>query len=152
MSKGQLTGMPNGRPLLFKSAEELQIKIDKYFDSCYRTHIDDTGKEDIVNIRPLTITGLAVSLECDRETLLNYGKQEEFFGTVRAAKLRIQNFAEENLFTNRNASGIIFNLKNNYGWVDKIETDNTNNNLNQDLTNLTEDERAARIAELINNR
>ena len=151
MSK--LTGMPNGRPLLFKSAEELQIKIDKYFDSCYVDRIDkDTGKEYTENIRPLTITGLAVALDCDRVTILDYGNKEEFSSTVRAAKLKIQNFAEENLFTNRNASGIIFNLKNNYGWVDKIETDNTNNNLSTDLTNLTEDERAARIAELINNR
>ena len=31
---GKPTGNPNGRPLAFKSVEELQSKIDEYFDFC----------------------------------------------------------------------------------------------------------------------
>jgi hypothetical protein len=136
MSK--LTGMPNGRPLLFGTVEDMKKKIDEYFNSCYRVVEDDKGNKNTENIRPLTITGLALALDTNRETLLNYGNKEEFFDTVRAAKLKIQNFAEENLFTNRNASGIIFNLKNNYGWADRIETDNINHNYNQDITALSD--------------
>jgi len=106
-----------GRALKFKTVEELQCKIDKYFESCYITN----GKEYQQNIRPLTITGLAVALDCDRDTLLNYGNKEEYFGTIRKTKLIIQNFAEESLWQPKIASGIMFNLKNNYGWVDKQE-------------------------------
>lgn len=110
-----------GRPLKFKSVEDLESKIDKYFESCYITKVDDNGKEYQCNIRPLTITGLAVSLDCDRETLLNYEKTEEYFGTIRKAKLIIQNFAEESLWQPKIATGIMFNLKNNFNWVDKQE-------------------------------
>jgi hypothetical protein len=111
-----------GRPLKFKSVEELQGKIDKYFKSCYKTIKATNDCEAYeVNVRPLTITGLAVALDCDRETLLNYEHKEEYFGTIRKAKLIIQNFAEESLWQPKIASGIMFNLKNNYGWVDKQE-------------------------------
>ncbi len=48
----------------------------------------------------------------------------------------------------------IFWLKNRQkeNWRDKQEIDTNNNNLNTDLTNLSAEERKARIAELLNNR
>ena len=95
-----------GRPLKFKTPEELQRKIDKYFENCR------TEK------RPFTITGLALALDANRETLLNYEERDEFFGAVKKAKLMCQNYAEECLFTARQVAGTIFNLKNNYGWKD----------------------------------
>ena len=114
-------GNNGGRPLKFNSVEDIQDKIDKYFNSCYITKTDDDGKEYQQNIRPLTITGLAVALDCDRDTLLNYGNKDEYFGTIRKAKLIIQNFAEESLWQPKIASGIMFNLINNYKWVNKQE-------------------------------
>lgn len=144
-------GRGRGQPLLFKSAEELQTKIDAYFDSCYIDAINkDTGAHYKENIRPLTITGLAVDLHTSRETLLNYSNRDDYFDTIHEAKLKIHNFAEESLFTNRSAQGIIFNMKNNYGWNDKTETENIN--VNTDITNLTDEERTARIAELLGGR
>jgi len=135
---------PGGRPLKFKSAKELQKKIDEYFDSCYEEVwietldankvptgewiqlFDHMGNPRKKQIRPFTISGLAVHLETNRQTLLNYGDREEFFDTITRAKARIENFTEEQLFDKeaRNISGIQFNLKNNYGWVDKQEVDN----------------------------
>lgn len=125
-----------GRPLKFKSAKELQQKIDEYFESCYEerwVRDDETGEWKPVydrhgniikdQVRPFTITGLAVFLGTTRETLLDYEDRDEFSYTIKAAKQRIENFTEEQLFTNRNTTGVIFNLKNNYGWTDKSEVD-----------------------------
>jgi len=124
-----------GRPLKFKSAKELQQKIDEYFESCFEEVwtqdedgkwlpvLDRNGNVIKRQIRPFTITGLALALETTRETLLDYEDRDEFSYTIKAAKQRIENFTEEQLFTNRNTTGVIFNLKNNYGWTDKSEVD-----------------------------
>lgn len=129
-----------GRPLKFKSARELQRKIDEYFESCYeeRWFESEPGKWMPVNdrngniirdqVRPFTITGLAVHLETSRETLLDYEERDEFSDTIKRAKAKIENYTEEQLFDKgaRNMTGIIFNLKNNYGrWQDKSEVDAT---------------------------
>ena len=141
--------MTAGRPLSFKSVEELQSKIDRYFDNCYKTIVDDkTGEETSINVRPLTITGLALDLDTDRKTLLNYEDKEEYFLTIKKAKLRIQNFAEEYLYFAKNPAGTIFNLKNNWGWVDKQEVSSTNVNLNTDVTGMTDEELQAELAKL----
>lgn len=101
------------RPVKYKTVEELQVKIDEYFNKC--------DKE----FRPYTITGLALALNMTREGLVHYEKKEGFTDTIKRAKLKCEVYAEEQLFIGRNATGVIFNLKNNYGWVDKQEVDNT---------------------------
>lgn len=117
-----------GRPLKWKTAEELQEKIDEYFNSCYE---DVSITEDKVIkklIKPFTITGLALALDTNRETLMNYQEKEEFFDTIKKAKLRIENFAEEQLFLGKNTAGVIFNLINNYkGWSNKTEIESNQN-------------------------
>lgn len=101
----------HGQPLKFSSPEELQKKIDAYFAMC-----DEKGK-------PYTITGLAVFLDTTRETIMDYAGRDNYSDTVRKAKLKIHSYAEESLWTARNATGIIFNLKNNYPqhWKDRQE-------------------------------
>lgn len=114
-----------GRKMLY-TLEALKEKINDYFNMC-----DETGK-------PYTVTGLCVYLKISRDTLLDYenlqtkelqcmdkDKQEEFSDTIKDAKLRIHNYAEEYLFTAKNPAGVIFNLKNNWNWVDKQEISNT---------------------------
>lgn len=109
------------RPLLFKNKDELQSRIDAYFESCYS--IDDKGAR--TQVRPYTITGLAVSLDTSRQTLVNYEDKEEFFDTIKKAKDIIENWTEEQLYRTTQVTGVIFNLKNNYEWKDKTETDIT---------------------------
>lgn len=96
-----------GRPLKFKTPGELQEKVDTYFDTC-----NQLGE-------PYTITGLALALDTSRETLVNYEKKDTYFDTIKRAKLKCQNYAEKFLYTSRNVTGAIFNLKVNYGWQDK---------------------------------
>lgn len=110
----------SGRPLKYNSVEAMQNDIDKYFEEC-----DEKGK-------PYTVSGLAYALGTNRQTLINYESKEEFFDTIKGAKARIELFNEEMLY-NKDVSttGVIFNLKNNYGWKDKqeIEAD-----INSDVT------------------
>ena len=127
-----------GRPLKFKSAKELQTKIEEYFESCYEERwyqdggewkpvTDRNGKTMKDLIKPMTVSGLAVYLETSRNTLLEYEGKEEYVNTIKRAKDRIENFAEESLFTNKQTAGIIFNLVNNHKWVNKQEIDNNHN-------------------------
>lgn len=101
-----------GRPPKYTEVEEMQKKIDKYFEDCK------------LNNRPYTITGLGLALDMSRQDLINYSKKEKFFDTIKRAKMRVENYLEERLINDSSATGIIFNLKNNYGWKDKQENVN----------------------------
>lgn len=106
-----------GRPPKYKTANEMQKDIDKYFESV--TFINpDTGHE---LIRP-TVEGLAYALNMDRSTLIEYGKNGEFSNTVKRAKQKVAIALENHLWGN-NVTGAIFNLKNNFGWKDKQEVE-----------------------------
>lgn len=97
--------MPAGRPLKFKTPEELQSKIDVYFNS--------TPKEE------WTITGLALELDTDRFTLIHYEERPEFVDAVKRAKLKVEHAYELRLIKRGNG-GDIFALKN-FDWTDKSE-------------------------------
>lgn len=124
---------PVGRPPKFKTVDELQKKIDEYFESCFEEwweeievdggtrwvpRLDRNGEIKKYQKEPFTITGLALSLDTTRETLSDYESKPEFSDTIKRAKTRIENYTEKQLFDKqaRNMVGIIFNLKNNYGW------------------------------------
>lgn len=100
--------MTQGRWKLYESPEQMQEVIDQYFDEA----------ED----KP-TIAGLAVALGMTRQSLLNYERDSAFFDTVKRAKSRVEARVEERLTFEGGGAGCIFNLKNNFGWVDKTETD-----------------------------
>lgn len=103
-----------GRPLKFKSAEELSEKCAAYFEHRERNKL------------PLTITGLAVWLDTDRSVLMDYQNRDEFTNTVKAAKQRCEAYAEEQAFVGKNQAGSIFVLKN-HGWRDQQHQDVTSN-------------------------
>ena len=121
-----------GRPKAFNSVEELESKINNYFEYC--------NKEN----KPYTMSGLAYYLDVDRKTIVNYTKDEDYFPTIKKARDRVQMQLEENALMNiSNSTFTIFNLKNNFDWKDKIETNSDNfEQINESLHN---------IANLINN-
>lgn len=101
-----------GRPLKFQSPEELDKRIDAYFDE------DDFP----------TITGLALYLDTSRETLREYSERPEFVDSIKRAVDRCEHFVNRGMLSGKlNVTGAIFNLKNNYGWKDKTEQDLTSN-------------------------
>lgn len=125
-----------GRPPMYKSKEEMQEKIDAYFEDCKGRVLTDAegaairdkyGMPIIVDARPLTITGLALALGfTSRQALLNYQAKEEFVDTVMRAKAKVEQYAEERLYDKDGANGAKFSLANNFeGWREKqqIEAD-----------------------------
>lgn len=112
-----------GRPLKFKTPEELEAKIQEYYE---------WAKD---NKKHITITGLAWFLGTNRQTLLNYENSLEndglssvednvkvkYVDTIKRAKARIEMECEEGLYHKESVVGTIFALKNNYNYVDKQE-------------------------------
>lgn len=116
----------NTNALKYKNKEDLQKGIDAYFEECDNKKL------------PYTMSGLAESLDIDRRTLTNYGKNESFFPLIKKAKQKVERQLEENaLMGKANATFTIFNLKNNYGWQDKMEMEVRKDPI-EDLTPLAE--------------
>jgi len=92
--------------LKFQDPEAFQKSVDEYFS--------------IAGEKP-TITGLALHLDCDLDTIKNYTERDEFFGPLKKAYLRVQNGYEKRMHEGA-PTGAIFALKN-FGWKDKTEVD-----------------------------
>lgn len=132
----------------------MQVLIDKYFAECYKQKHDrikhtkknedestDTyytwepvfypdGQPVMEYVQPVTITGLARRLNMSREDLINYEKRDAFFDTVKEAKERVQDYVEWALMAGKaHPSAAIFNLKNNYNWKDKTESEVLNTHM-----------------------
>jgi len=114
-----------GRPMQY-TKESLKTKVDEYFNSCYITEKDKEGIETKINIKPLTVLSMCLYLDISRETLSRYMDNEDFSDTLKKAKMKIESYAEDYLFTSKNPAGVIFNLKNNFNWKDKQEIETTN--------------------------
>lgn len=113
-----------GQPMTYKTVEELEEKVDSFFESDDAFLINYKDGEEEKTFAP-TISGLALHLGVDRRTIVNYSNKEEFFPTIKKARARIEAHLEKKLFGN-NVTGLIFNLKNNFDWKDKSEVAQTN--------------------------
>lgn len=116
-----------GRPLNFKSEKELEKKIQAYFDMCDSRMVEEIRGNEVVSVnrpRPKTITGLAVALDTNRQTLLEYQAREKFADTIKRAKAIIEEDCVMNALDGKQDKTMsIFNLKNNYGWKDQSQMD-----------------------------
>lgn len=120
-----MTTEKGGRPKAFNSVEEMQEKINKYFKYCdSKSEILPDGR---YKYKPYTISGLCVYLDVSRDTLCEYEKLDEYSDTIKKAKKKIENWLEENSLAGlTNPTVSIFNLKNNFGWKDRTEIEQTN--------------------------
>jgi hypothetical protein len=97
-----------GRPRKFTDVELMQEKIDNYFKDC------DERKAKY------TVPGLALALGfLSRASIWDYGKLLEFNDTIKRAMLKMESQRAEDLLTENNPVGKIFDLKNNFGWKDQ---------------------------------
>lgn len=135
---------PGGRPLKYESPEELDKAIQEYFDKDAYIEMGDA------KVFAPTVEGLSYHLGMTRQTLLNYGEKEQFFDTIKRAKQRIGVALEQRLYGN-NVTGIIFNLKNNFGWKDKTETEHTGNIGVSDMTDEALDRKLQQLLDATNN-
>jgi hypothetical protein len=140
-----------GRPPMYKTKEEIQEKIDAYFESCKgeilrdaegNPMLDKWGSPVMVGAKPLTITGLALALGfTSRRALLNYQDKEEFVHTITRAKAMVEQYAEERLFDKDGANGAKFSLANNFeGWKEKQQIEADVNNTVTISIDLVEDD------------
>lgn len=132
MGKQKITG----RPPTFKTPEEMQVKIDQYFeeieghpllDNDGKVMQDKWGYPVYVDRHPPTITGLALALGFNtRKSLLDYCGKPAFVNTVERAKSRVERYAEERLYDREGQRGAEFSLKYNFRWdAPKEEKDDT---------------------------
>jgi len=110
--------MPAGRPPKYETVEEVQALIDGYFEKDAYISIGDA------KVFSPTIAGLAYALDLSRQGLLEYQGKPEFSDTIKKAKQRVEIALEQRLYA-ASPVGTIFNLKNNFGWKDKQETEIT---------------------------
>jgi hypothetical protein len=94
---------------MYETPEAMREKINEYF----QTFGPAAG-----SFRP-TVAGLAYHLGfSSRGTLNEYEKQSDFSDTIKRAKTVIEGALESRLYDAAPA-GVIFNLKNNFGWQDR---------------------------------
>lgn len=117
-----------GRPPRYKSAGEMQVRVDEYFERCEgellmvdgKPFLDKNGQPVMIGQRPPTVTGLALALGFhSRQTLLNYQAKQEFVDTVTRAKMRVEEYCERRLFDRDGQRGAEFSLRNNFRWVEE---------------------------------
>lgn len=125
--------MKAGRPKKYTEVEIMQQKIEMYFKECEKKN------------EPYTVTGLCLALDICRDTLAEYAKNSEFSDTIKKAKLKVENYLEKHLITDNSTTGIIFNLKNNFGWTDKQQLEHSGN-INNPFEGLSTEE----LRQLIN--
>ena len=114
------------------SAKDIDRIAEQYFNECI-----EQGKYP-------TVSGLAFELGLERKTLLRYENaidtgelvnlddsvKLEIRNSIKRHKAYIEGQYEDKLLNDaRSPIGTLFTLKNNYGWVDKQEVVNTNNNI-----------------------
>lgn len=98
----------------------LASKIDEYF--YFLETMESKSKYPNPKSVP-TFSGLARYLGfSSRKDFLNYANEGDGFNDViNDAKLRLEEYLEQRLYTSRETRGIIFGLKNNADWFEKAE-------------------------------
>lgn len=137
------------RPLKYKTVEELQAAIDRYFESCKGEILRDPegnavtdkhGRPIIIDAEPPTVTGLALALGfASRKALLDYQGRKAFCNTITRAKLRCEAYAEGRLYDRDGSRGAEFSLKYNFRWEEvRNSGDASSNNLLDAIQNAGE--------------
>ncbi len=118
-------GNNGGRPPKYENVEQLEEKINEYFNEGVKVRTVLIGKapnQTTIKIEVPTITGLTFYLGFEsRNSFYAYGKKQEFKYIVKRARLFVECEYEEQL-QHGNTTGAIFALKN-MGWKDRMEYD-----------------------------
>jgi len=128
-----------GRPLKY-TPDDFSKRINRYFNSIsyYEDVLNDAGEpaididgEKIIKVvyaAPPSILGMCLFIGISRETLLEYSNREQFADTIKEAKAKVEQYLADQLNRTTQVAGIIFNLKNNFGWKDVQTVENTGPN------------------------
>jgi len=127
-----------GRPRKYADPKTMSDRIDKYFNSIsYQEKAKDDAGELLydsdgeliyrtVFVSPPSVIGMCLFLGIDKDTLRTvYLSKEDFQASIKRAKSRIEQYLADSLNRTTQVAGIIFNLKNNFGWKDVQTIENT---------------------------
>ena len=125
----------SGQPSYFKTPEELEEKVNEYFESIKgEFHMEemeqpDGSFEDMkvwdVYPEPATITGLCLFLGFEsRQSFHDYAKRDGFSYAIKKSRLRVEHEYEKLMNQSKQPTAQIFALKN-LGWSDKQEIDHS---------------------------
>lgn len=88
-------------------------------------NFDGTGKPKTITeyLEPPSVAGLCIFLGVSKETWADYARDEKLSPVCARFKLRLERYllGRLNSEKGKNVQGIIFNLKNNFGYADKVE-------------------------------
>jgi hypothetical protein len=121
---------PTGRQPIhkFHTPEEFQSSIVGYFSYCDSLNQPNEDGKMIIT-KPYTISGLCDYIGIHKDTYYEYAKKPEYEHITRMAKQKVETFILEMATINKtNVIMSIVNLKNNFGYADKIDV-NTNQNV-----------------------
>lgn len=128
-----------GRPVTWQTAAQIEKIVDAYIDYCephmekgFHRRKDKDGVWRWVELEEYTshiptITDFAWFAGVNKDTITEYSHKDGFSVPIKRLKLYCERYVESLLLDpyNHNVTGAIFNLKNNYGWVDKRENEHT---------------------------
>ena len=109
-------GTGGGHYPRYRTAEAMEYAINLYF-----AKKTEEG-------RPFTMAGLALSIGFrSAKTLKDYEERgEDYASVIEIARSRVEEWKNELLLEGgRATNGVIFDLKNNHGWTDRVETKTT---------------------------
>lgn len=156
MSKEKHAG---GRPLLFKTEEELEIKIDEYFESCIPEYLKDkdgelvTGAKGyiLVNMNAPSLSKLALYLGyASRQSLYDNEKKEEFSYIIKKARSRVEDWLYQHSLSAQIPPAVGIFLLKQFGYTDKQELEHsgaiTNKHIDMSKLSIKELEDLERMA------
>ncbi len=102
-----------------KGREELQLKIEEYFNRC------DAANADAKKVtKPYTLSGLLCHLGLTQSELDELCETRTLRRIINSAKLRIEAHIEENALNGKlSGTAAINSLKCNFGWNEKPQKD-----------------------------
>jgi len=126
---------PGGRPPIISTPEEMEQKIEEYFDTRKTEYATDeegnvlTGTNGHPIVRSLnapSVTGLALFLGyADRHSLYDNEKKEKFSHAIKAARAKVEEWIYQSLMSKSITPSVgIFMLKQ-FGYSDKQEIKHT---------------------------
>lgn len=120
-----------GRPAKYADPKAMEKVVEQYFKDCEeklrvdaegKLLFDRSGRPVVYRDKVPTISGLARALGFrSRQSLFDYQAKRQFRDIILDAKLRVEIFTEEQLYTRDGCNGARFALWNNFGWKQVAE-------------------------------
>lgn len=135
---------------VFDTLDEFNEYVEWYFKKC-DPHVEEVVsleekdweleyvvKKEVTKPKPYTMSGLAVHLGISRKELKTMENvADEYKEVIKMAIARCEQFSEEKLYDNKNTSGVVFAMTNNFEeWSNKSSSDITTKGDKVNLTDL----------------